>query len=56
VGRLIAQHERTAADIMKITDVAWQMALTSRDKLLTALESQGNAPGNRPVVCGAVQT
>ena len=60
VVRLIAQHELTVAAIMKIADVSRQTVFTYRDKLVAggvaALLRRGKAPGNRPVVRGAVQT
>lgn len=60
VVRLIAQHESTVAEIMKIADVSRQTVFTYRDKLVAGgvagLLQRGKAPGNRPVVRGAVQT
>ena len=59
VVRLIAQHELTVAEIMKVADVARQTVFTYRDKVVAggvaALLKRGKAPGNRPVVRGAVQ-
>lgn len=60
VVRLIAQHECTVAEIMKVADVSRQTVFTYRDKVVSggvaALLARGKAPGNRPVVRGAVQT
>ena len=60
VVRLIAQHELTVAAIMKVADVSRQTVFTYRDTLVAggvaALLQRGKAPGNRPVVRGAVQT
>ncbi|WP_414662711.1 helix-turn-helix domain-containing protein [Horticoccus sp. 23ND18S-11] len=60
VVRLIAQHELTVAEIMKIADVSRQTVFTYRDKVVAggvaALLQRGKAPGNRPAVRGAVQT
>ena len=60
VVRLIAQHEPTVAEIMKVADVSRQTVFTYRDKVVaggvSALLKRGKAPGNRPVVRGAVQT
>ncbi len=60
VVRLIAQHELTVAEIMKVADVSRQTVFTYRDKVVAGgvagLLQRGKAPGNRPVVRGAVQT
>jgi transposase len=60
VVRLIAQHELTVAEIMRMADVSRQSVFTYRDKVVTGgvarLLERGKAPGNRPVVRGAVQT
>lgn len=60
VVRLIAQHELTVAEIMKVADVSRQTVFTYRDKVVSggvaALLARGKAPGNRPIVRGAVQT
>ena len=60
VARLIAQHELTVAEIMKVADVSRQTVFTYRDKVVgggvARLLARGKAPGNRPVVRGAVQT
>ena len=60
VVRLIAQHELTAAQIMRAADVSRQTVFTYRDKVVAggvaALLQRGKAPGNRPVVRGAVRT
>lgn len=60
VVRLIAQHELTVAEIMKVADVSRQTVFTYRDKVVAggvaALLKRGKAPGNRPVVRGAVRT
>jgi len=60
VVRLIAQHELTVAEIMRVADVSRQSVFTYRDKVVTGgvarLLERGKAPGNRPVVRGAVQT
>lgn len=60
VVRLIAQHELTVVEIMKVADVARQTVFTYRDKVVAGgvaeLLKRGKAPGNRPVVRGAVQT
>lgn len=60
VVRMIAQHELTVAEIMKVADVSRQTVFTYRDKVVeggvTRLLERGKAPGNRPVVRGAVQT
>ena len=59
VVRLIAQHELTVAEIMRVADVSRQTVFTYRDKVVAggvpALLARGKAPGNRPVVRGAVQ-
>jgi transposase len=60
VVRLIAQHELTVAEIMRVADVSRQTVFTYRDKVVEGgvarLLERGKAPGNRPVVRGAVQT
>lgn len=60
VVRLIAQHELTVAEIMKVADVSRQTVFTYRDKVVgggvARLLARGKAPGNRPVVRGAVRT
>jgi len=60
VVRLIAQHELTVAEIMKVADVSRQTVFTYRDKVVAGgvaqLLARGKAPGNRPVVRGAVRT
>lgn len=60
VVRLIAQHELTVAEIMRVADVSRQTVFTYRDKVVAGgvagLLARGKAPGNRPVVRGAVQT
>ena len=59
VVRLIAQHDLTVAEIMKVADVSRQTVFTYRDRVVsggvTKLLQRGKAPGNRPVVRGAVQ-
>lgn len=58
VVRLIAQHELTVAQIMKVAEVCRQSVFTYRDKLLAggvaALLSRKKAPGRQPAVRGAV--
>lgn len=60
VVRLIAQHELTVAEIMRVADVSRQTVFTYRDKVVAGgvaeLLQRGKAPGNRSVVRGAVQT
>ena len=60
VVRLIAQHELTVAEIMRVADVSRQTVFTYRDKVVAAgvagLLQRGRAPGKRPLVRGAVQT
>ena len=60
VVRLIAQHERTVAEIMKVAGGSRQTVFTDRDKVVAGgvagLMERGRAPGNRPVVRGAVRT
>lgn len=60
VVRLIAQHELTVAEIMRVADVSRQTVFTYRDKVVAGgvarLLERGKAPGNRPAVRGAVQT
>jgi transposase len=60
VVRLIAQHEMTVAEIMRVADVSRQTVFTYRDKVVgggvAGLLERGRAPGKRPVVRGAVQT
>ena len=59
VVRLIAQHELTVAQIMKVADVSRQTVFTYRDKVVDGgvarLLARGKAPGNRPLVRGAVK-
>jgi transposase len=58
VVRLIAQHELTVAQIMKVADVSRQTVFTYRDTLLSggvaALLTRRWAPGRVPTVRGAV--
>lgn len=58
VVRLIAQHELTVAQIMRVADVSRQTVFTYRDTLLAggleALLSRKRAPGRVPTVRGAV--
>jgi hypothetical protein len=58
VVRLIAQHELTVAQIMRVTDVCRQTVFTYRDTVVTggvaALLARGAAPGRTPTVRGAV--
>lgn len=60
VVRLIAQHELTVAGIMRVADVSRQTVFTYRDKVVAGgvegLLERGKAPGNPPVVRGAVKT
>lgn len=60
VVRLVAQHELTVAEIMRVADVSRQTVFTYRDKVVAGgvaeLLQRGKAPGNRPAVRGAVQT
>lgn len=60
VVRLIAQHEMTVAQIMKVADVSRQTVFTYRDKVMAGgvagLLHRGKAPGKRPLVRGAVKT
>jgi len=60
VVRLIAQHELTVAEIMRVADVSRQTVFTYRDKVVAGgvarLLERGKAPGNRPAVRGAVET
>jgi transposase len=60
VVRLIAQHELTVAEIMRVADVCRQTVFVYRDKVVAAgvagLLKRGKAPGNRPAVRGAVKT
>lgn len=59
VVRLIAQHELTVAQIMKVADVCRQTVFVYRDKVVeegvAGLLKRGKAPGNLPVVRGAVR-
>ena len=56
---LIAQHELTVAQIMRVADVCRQTVFVYRDKVVAAgvagLLQRGQAPGNRPAVRGAVR-
>lgn len=58
VVRLIAQHELTVAQIMRVADVSRQTVFTYRDTLLAggvaALLTRKQAPGRQPAVRGAV--
>jgi transposase len=58
VVRLIAQHELTVDQIMRVAEVSRQSVFTYRDTLLTggveALLSRKWAPGRKPTVRGAV--
>lgn len=58
VVRLIAQHELTVAQIMRVADVCRQTVFTYRDTLMAggvaALLTRKRAPGRRPTVRGAV--
>jgi transposase len=60
VVRLIAQHELTVAQIMKVADVCRQTVFTYRDSVVSggveALLERGSAPGRMPAVRGAVKT
>lgn len=60
VVRLIAQHELTVAQIMKVADVSRQTVFTYRDTVVSggveALLKRGRAPGRMPTVRGAVKT
>jgi transposase len=60
VVRLIAQHELTVAEIMRVADVCRQTVFVYRDKVVAegvaGLLQRGHAPGNRPAVRGAVRT
>ncbi len=60
VVRLIAQHEFTVAQIKKVADVCRQTVFVYRDKVVeegvAGLLKRGKAPGNTPVVRGAVRT
>jgi transposase len=60
VVRLIARHELTVAQIMKVADVSRQTVFTYRDTVVSggveALLMRGSAPGRRPTVRGAVKT
>ena len=59
VVRLIAQHELTVAEIMRVADVCRQTVFVYRDKVVAegvaGLLKRGKAPGNRPAVRGAVR-
>jgi transposase len=58
VVRLIAQHELTVEQIMRVAEVSRQSVFTYRDTLVAggveALLSRKQAPGRRPTVRGAV--
>jgi transposase len=58
VVRLIAQHELTVEQIMRVAEVSRQTVFTYRDTLLAggveALLSRKRAPGRKPTVRGAV--
>jgi len=58
VVRLIAQHEHTVAEIMKIAGVCRQTAFTYRDTVVTqgvkGLRQRGHGGGHTPTVRGAV--
>ena len=58
VVRLIAQHELTVAQIMRVADVSRQTVFTYRDTMVTggvtAILTRQRAPGRRPTVRGAV--
>ena len=58
VVRLIAQHELTVEQIMRVADVSRQSVFTYRDTLVAggvaALLSRKRAPGRRPTLRGAV--
>ena len=58
VVRLIAQHELTVAQIMRVADVSRQTVFTYRDTVMTggveALLARSWAPGRVPTVRGAV--
>lgn len=60
VVRMIAQHEFTVAQIMKATDVCRQTVFVYRDKVVAegvaGLLKRGKAPGNTPLVRGALRT
>jgi transposase len=60
VVRLIAQHELTVAQIMKVADVSRQTVFTYRDSVVSggveSLLKRGSAPGRMPTVRGAVKT
>lgn len=60
VVRLIAQHELTVAQIMRVADVCRQTVFVYRDKVVAGgvagLLRRGHAPGVQPAVRGAVQT
>jgi transposase len=59
VVRLIAQHESTVAQIMKIVGVSRQTVFTYRDKVVgggvVELLRRGKAPGKQPAVRGSVE-
>ena len=59
VVRLIAQHELTVAQIMRVADVCRQTVFVYRDKVVAGgvagLLRRGHAPGVQPAVRGAVQ-
>lgn len=58
VVRLIAQHELTVAEIMRVADVCRQTVFVYRDKVVAegvaGLLRRGKAPGKPPAVRGAV--
>jgi transposase len=59
VVRLIAQHELTVAQIMKVAEVCRQTVFVYRDEVVeegvAGLLKRGKAPGNPPAVRGAVR-
>lgn len=59
VVRLIAKHEMTVAQIMRVADVCRQTVFVYRDKVVSGgvveLLRRGQAPGPQPAVRGAVQ-
>jgi hypothetical protein len=54
VVRLIAQHELTVAEIMRVADISRQTLFTYRDKVVvggvSGLLTRGKAPGNQPAL------
>ena len=60
VVRLIAQHELTVAQIMRVADVCRQTVFVYRDKVVAegvaGLLKRDKAPGHQPAVRGAVRT